>query len=123
MTDNINDAHNFGGDTDYWAVPIGAKTLYDLIRYKGMSSEQASIFELAYCLGEVERDLTIPPNAKALNDLIEYKEMSFAQGSIFKAPYRLGDDRHHSHKVRDLNKVVYYANRMLLVELRKSERE
>jgi len=67
---------NNGGETDYWALPEGAKTI---------------------------------------NDVIEYKNMSFALGSIFKAAYRLGDSRHHSSPERDLNKIIYYANRMLSI--------
>jgi len=55
----------------------------------------------------------IPEGAETLNDLIEHKKMSFALGSIFKAAYRLGDDRHTSTPERDLNKIIYYAERML----------
>jgi len=53
-----------------------------------------------------------PSNCVTLNDLIEYKEMSFAHGNIFKAAYRLG----HKEGITleyDLNKIIYYANRML----------
>ncbi len=55
----------------------------------------------------------VPEGASTLNDLIEHKKMSFAQACIFKAAYRLGDERHHSTVERDLNKIIYYANRML----------
>ena len=63
----------------------------------------------------------LPKSSATLNDLIEYKDMSFAQGSIFKACYRLGDERHHSTKERDLNKIVYYAQRILKVLEKKNE--
>lgn len=53
-----------------------------------------------------------PESCKTLNDLIEFKSMSFAQGNIFKAAYRMG----HKEGITleyDLNKIIYYANRML----------
>jgi hypothetical protein len=53
-----------------------------------------------------------PTNCTTLNDLIEYKEMSFAHGNIFKAAYRLGHKDGISLEY-DLNKIIYYANRML----------
>jgi Protein of unknwon function (DUF3310) len=53
-----------------------------------------------------------PKNCVTLNDLIEYKEMSFAHGNIFKAAYRLGHKDGISLEY-DLNKIIYYANRML----------
>lgn len=59
----------------------------------------------------------IPAGADTLNDLIEHKEMSFALGSIFKATYRFGDRRFHSTKIRDLNKIIYYADRLLAIVL------
>jgi hypothetical protein len=53
-----------------------------------------------------------PEGNKTLQDLIEYKEMNFAIGNIFKACYRLGKQE-HSKKERDLNKILYFANREL----------
>jgi len=53
-----------------------------------------------------------PDGCKTLNDLIEYKEMSFAQGNMFKAAYRLGNKRGTTLEY-DLNKIKYYADRML----------
>ena len=53
-----------------------------------------------------------PENATTLNDLIEYKDMSFARGNIFKAAYRLGEKSGIDDEY-DLNKIIYYANRML----------
>lgn len=55
----------------------------------------------------------LPDYAETLNDLIEYKEMSFAQGNIFKAAYRLGN-KEGVKKEYDLNKIIYFAERMLL---------
>lgn len=55
----------------------------------------------------------LPRDVETLQDLIEHKEFNFAQGEIFKAAYTLNDDsaRKHSNKVRDLNKIIWYAQR------------
>ena len=53
----------------------------------------------------------VPSGASMLQDLIEYKNMSWNQANIFKAAYRLGDS--HSSVERDLNKIIWFANRML----------
>ncbi|MGL5050675.1 MAG: hypothetical protein ACRC6E_08645, partial [Fusobacteriaceae bacterium] len=55
---------------------------------------------------------SVPMNAKDLQDLIEYKEMNFSIGNIFKACYRMGACG-HSDRVRDLNKIVWFAQREL----------
>lgn len=52
----------------------------------------------------------LPQNAKDLQDLIEHKEMNFSLGNIFKAVYRLGNCS-HSDAIRDLNKIIWFANR------------
>lgn len=52
----------------------------------------------------------LPSGAIDLQDLIEFKSMNFAQGNIFKALYRLNDN-HHSDAIRDLNKVIWFAQR------------
>jgi hypothetical protein len=54
----------------------------------------------------------IPPGSIDLQDLIEYKNMDFSLGNIFKACYRIGSDNHSSNE-RDLNKIIYFANREL----------
>lgn len=54
----------------------------------------------------------IPEGATMLQDLIEYKNMNFAQGNIFKAIYRC-NDTHHSSYERELNKIIYFAQREL----------
>lgn len=53
-----------------------------------------------------------PVGATTLNDLIEYKNMSFARGNIFKAAYRIGD-KEGIDDLYDLNKIIYYAERMI----------
>ena len=54
----------------------------------------------------------VPPTTKTLHDLIEHKNMNFSLGNIFKAVYRLNDN-HHSDQVRELNKIIWFANREL----------
>ena len=55
----------------------------------------------------------VPSGASMLQDLIEYKDMSWNQANIFKAAYRLGDPQTHSSMERDLNKIIWFAQRML----------
>jgi hypothetical protein len=52
----------------------------------------------------------VPEGAKMIQDLIEHRNMNFAIGNIFKACYRLGHCS-HSDKMRDLNKIIYFAER------------
>ena len=54
----------------------------------------------------------LPSTATDLQDLIEFKNMNFAQGNIFKAIYRLNNS-HHSDSIRDINKVIWFAQREL----------
>ena len=60
----------------------------------------------------------IPEGAKTLNDLIEHKDMRFWQGECMKAIYALTDRAARardgsSSEERELNKIIYYANRRL----------
>lgn len=52
-----------------------------------------------------------PLGSHDLQDLIEYRNMNFAIGNIFKACYRLGEV--DCPIERDLNKIVWFANREL----------
>ena len=54
----------------------------------------------------------LPISAKDLQDLIEHKNMDFALGNIFKACYRLGECS-HSEAIRDLNKIIWFAERKI----------
>ena len=68
----------------------------------------------------------IPEGAKTLNDLIEHKDMRFWQGECLKAIYALTDRAARatdgsSSEERELNKVVYYANRRL-TQLRQEQK-
>ena len=56
----------------------------------------------------------VPEASETLNDLIEHKKMNFAQGNIFKSAYCLSDGRHKgTTPERELNKIIYYAEREL----------
>lgn len=61
-----------------------------------------------------------PKGASTLNDIIEFKDMNFARGNIFKAAYRLGEKNGIDDEY-DLNKIIYYAERMLNVIKNKKE--
>ena len=54
----------------------------------------------------------LPSWAKELQDLIEHKNMSFALGNIFKACYRFGE-KDGTNQLYDLNKIIFFANRMI----------
>lgn len=57
----------------------------------------------------------IPVGSQMIQDLIEHKNMDFSQGNIFKAAWRLGDKVDVS-KIYDLNKIIYFAQRLLKIE-------
>jgi hypothetical protein len=59
----------------------------------------------------------LPLNATDLQDLIEFKNMNFSIGNIFKACYRL-NDKHHSNKLRELNKIKWFVDRLIAEEKR-----
>jgi hypothetical protein len=52
------------------------------------------------------------PEWKEVSDIIEAKDMGFNIGNIFKSCFRLGGE-HHSSRERDLNKIIYFAQREL----------
>lgn len=60
----------------------------------------------------------LPPGATQLQDLISYKNMNAQIGEIFRACYRLGQVS-HSPDVRDVKKILFYAN----AELARLERK
>lgn len=57
----------------------------------------------------------LPKGATELNDLIEHKRMSFALGNIFKACYRFGE-KDAASRMYDLNKIIYFAERLKALE-------
>lgn len=55
----------------------------------------------------------IPDNAKYCQDIIESREMNFSQGNILKAAFCFNMQRGDSDYERDLNKIIWFANREL----------
>ena len=51
----------------------------------------------------------LPLNAKELQDIISADNMNAQIGEIGRAWKRYGKN-HHSSRVRELNKIIYYAN-------------
>lgn len=60
--------------------------------------------------GSTPAQYGLPPGAEDLQDLIEHRKMNFSVGNIFKGAYRLGHCD-HSDPLRDLNKIIWFANR------------
>ena len=50
----------------------------------------------------------LPPDSKELQDLISYRNMNAQIGEIFRSCYRYGQE-HHSGKLRDIRKIIFYA--------------
>lgn len=57
----------------------------------------------------------LPEGSTELNDLIEHKKMSFALGNIFKACYRFGE-KDTASRLYDLNKIIFFAERLKKLE-------
>lgn len=62
--------------------------------------------------GSTPQQYALPDGAVELQDLIEYRDMNYAVANIFKACFRLGHCE-HSDKIRDLNKILWFAEREL----------
>jgi len=60
--------------------------------------------------GSTPEQYSIPKDAEELQDLIEHRKMNFSMGNIFKACYRFGTCS-HSDELRDINKIIWFANR------------
>lgn len=83
--------------------------------YGGMKTLVKSVMDHSANNGGSTDYYKLPPNATDLQDLIEHKNMNFAQGNIFKALYRANDpSNNHSSYERDLNKIIWFAQRELL---------
>ena len=56
----------------------------------------------------------LPKYAKCCQDIIEWREMNFQQGNIFKVAFTFNCGRHSGTDYRrDLNKIIYFAQREL----------
>lgn len=58
--------------------------------------------------GSTAKYYELPDDAEELQDLISYKDMNAQIGEIFRSCYRYGEVS-HSDKMRDINKVIFYA--------------
>ena len=68
--------------------------------------------------GSTPSQYQLPPSCKQLQDLIEFRAMNYAVGNILKATYRMGNCT-HSNRIRDLNKIIWFATR----EIKRISRE
>lgn len=50
----------------------------------------------------------LPEGATELQDLISHRDLNAQIGEIFRAAYRYGQCP-HSPKIRDIKKIIYYA--------------
>ena len=80
-------------------------TEYDLSHFDNMKSSHNNGGDTDYYL--------IPDNTKYCQDIIESRNMNFSQGNIFKAAFCFGIQRGNSDYERDLNKIIWFANREL----------
>lgn len=56
----------------------------------------------------------IPSHIKDADDFAEWRGMNFNQGNILKAVWTFNTERHSgTNAVRDLNKIIHYAQREL----------
>ncbi|HUT62984.1 MAG TPA: hypothetical protein VMZ04_03405 [Anaerolineae bacterium] len=62
--------------------------------------------------GSTPSQYRLPEGATEFQDLVEYRNMNLAVGNIFKACYRLGHCE-HSDPIRDMRKIIWYAEREL----------
>lgn len=58
--------------------------------------------------GSTARYYELPEGAAELQDLIAFRDMNAQMGEIFRACYRYGQVA-HSPKVRDIKKIIFYA--------------
>lgn len=67
----------------------------------------------------------LPPNCTDCQDIIEWRKMNFAQGNIMKAVFCFNIPRGTSSYLRDLNKIIWFAQReinRILIEEKKKRR-
>ena len=104
-------AENNGGKTNYYDLPLPDRDKLVALLCKS---------EILLAHHEVDAliDKIIELCPQTLNDLIEHKNMPFWRGEIIKANYGLegrmlkNKDKANA-EIRELNKIIYYANRRL----------
>lgn len=53
----------------------------------------------------------LPKGVTDCQDIIEWREMNFSQGNIMKAAFCFNIQRGNSDYLRDLNKIIWFAER------------
>jgi len=77
---------------------------FNSIKNKQPSSGQSDVSTVEY--------YELPEGATELQDLIAFKDMNSQMGEIFRAVYRYGKVA-HSPKIRDIKKIIFYAQKEL----------
>jgi hypothetical protein len=100
---------NNGGKTGYYDLPLPDREVIEyLIRADLKLSAETNLERVA------NKIIALLP--QTLNDLIEFKQMQPWQHEVFKATYALNEralknPKKGSSKLREVNKILYYANR------------
>lgn len=108
-------AINNGGKTNYYDLPKPNKSdIAEII--KRLLQSDIGAESCCTCIAGLYPE--------TLNDLIEYKHMQPWQHEVFKACYALTDraNKNGGSVVREINKIIYYANRGLQIELNKENK-
>lgn len=64
--------------------------------------------------------LPINGSIKDCDDFVAWRNMNFFQGNIAKAVWTFNTERHSgTNSIRDLNKIIHYAQKQLEIELKK----
>ena len=115
---SISSSENNGGKTDYYALPI-----FTVIELEGLLELVAT--------GDISprsmAETLVESFPSTLNDLIEHKEMQPWQHEVFKATYALREralknPKKGSSKIREINKIIYYAKRGLDLAVKESNK-
>jgi hypothetical protein len=100
-------SENNGGKTNYYDLPLPDKAklihLLTSVAYSQITIHDATEQILALC-------------PQTLNDLIEYKQMKPWQHEVMKANYAINERAkkgEFASEEREINKIIYYANRGL----------
>jgi hypothetical protein len=103
---------NNGGTTGYYDLPLPDRSKVEEIVLK-LQRDQANYDSIT---NEI---LELCP--QTLNDLIEFKNMQPWMHEVFKACYALNEraTKNGGSRIREINKILYYANRGLQIELTK----
>ena len=109
-------SENNGGKTGYYDLPLPDRDKIQEILIE-LSDEEINLLSALYKI------INLCPDT--LNCLIEAKNMPFWRGEILKAAYGL-EGRMEKNKdpqnaeIRELNKIIYYANRRLKMLLKEN---